>query len=260
MKSKFVQGLKKFIFYAVGIILIAIGINCSKLSSLGISPVSSVPRACEVIWGWSLGAMTIVVYCILVLLQIIVLRKRFKWINLLGIPIAVAFGFLVDLFGVSTKTNFFGLDTSGFGHWLAWLPVPENYLMRMAYFVASLIIIAVGVFLYLRPKWVAMPAEGFAAAIAEVSGAKFGNCKTIVDTSMITISFIMHFVFMVFIKGLPVLEFFKGFIGLKMDTDAYPFAVVVVGIGTVLSAILIGQLVKLLTKLMGAKIDKFLAK
>ncbi|MBQ3895227.1 MAG: hypothetical protein II739_07870, partial [Clostridia bacterium] len=126
MKSNFLQGLKKFVFYAVGIILIAIGINCSKLSSLGISPVSSVPRACEVIWGWSLGAMTIVVYFILVMLQILVLRKRFKWINLLGIPIAIAFGFLVDLFGVSAKTNFFGLDTSGFGHWLAWLPVPQN--------------------------------------------------------------------------------------------------------------------------------------
>ena len=257
MKSNFLQGLKKFVFYAVGIILIAIGINCSKLSSLGISPVSSVPRACEVIWGWSLGAMTIVVYFILVMLQILVLRKRFKWINLLGIPIAIAFGFLVDLFGVSAKTNFFGLDTSGFGHWLAWLPVPPNYFARIGYFLASMGIIAVGVFLYLRPKWVAMPAEGFAAAISEASGMKFGNCKTIVDTSMITISFVMHFVFMVFIKGMPVLEFFKGFIGLPMNFDG---AVTVVGIGTVLSAIFIGQLVKLLTKLCGAEIDKFINK
>ena len=257
MKSNFLQGLKKFVFYAVGIILIAIGINCSKLSSLGISPVSSVPRACEVIWGWSLGAMTIVVYFILVMLQILVLRNRFKWINLLGIPIAIAFGFLVDLFGVSAKTNFFGLDTSGFGHWLAWLPVPQNYFARIGYFLASMVIIAVGVFLYLRPKWVAMPAEGFAAAISEASGMKFGNCKTIVDTSMITISFVMHFVFMVFIKGMPVLEFFKGFIGLPMNFDG---AVTVVGIGTVLSAIFIGQLVKLLTKLCGAEIDKFINK
>lgn len=257
MKSNFLQGLKKFVFYAIGIILIAIGINCSKLSSLGISPVSSVPRACEVIWGWSLGAMTIVVYFILVMLQILVLRKRFKWINLLGIPIAIAFGFLVDLFGVSAKTNFFGLDTSGFGHWLAWLPVPQNYFARIGYFLASMVIIAAGVFMYLRPKWVAMPAEGFAAAISEVSGMKFGNCKTIVDTSMITISFVMHFVFMVFIKGMPVLEFFKGFIGLPMNFDG---AVTVVGIGTVLSAIFIGQLVKLLTKLCGAEIDKFINK
>ena len=113
MNNSFVTGLKKFLFYAVGLILIAVGINFSKLSALGISPVSSVPRSCEVIWGWSLGTMTIIVYCILIVIQIVILGKKFKPINLLGIPIAVAFGVLVDLVGVTVKTQFFGIDTSG---------------------------------------------------------------------------------------------------------------------------------------------------
>lgn len=253
MNNSFVTGLKKFLFYAVGLILIAVGINFSKLSALGISPVSSVPRSCEVIWGWSLGTMTIIVYCILILIQIVILGKKFKPINLLGIPIAIAFGVLVDLVGVTVKTQFFGIDTSGFGHWLAWLPVPQNYFSRIGYFLASLVLIAVGVFLYLRPKWPAMPAEGLAAAISQVSGMKFGNCKTIVDTSMILISFFMHFYFSIFALNTHVVSYFKAFIGMGGVT-------IVVGIGTVISAVVIGQLVKLLTKLLGKKLDAFIFK
>ncbi len=250
--SKFVTGLKKFLFYAVGLILIAVGINLSKLSALGISPVSSVPRSCEVIWGWSLGTMTIIVYCILILIQILVLRKKFKPINLLGIPIAVAFGVLVDLVGVTVNTQFFGIDTSGFGHWLAFLPAPENYIARVGYFAGSLVFIALGVFLYLRPKWPAMPAEGLAAAVSQVSGMKFGNCKTIVDTSMIVVSFLMHFIFSM-ATGVNIGDYFKAFIGLGGTT-------IVVGIGTVISAVVIGQLVKLLTKLLGKPLDGFIFK
>ena len=250
---KFVKGLKKFLFYAVGLLFIAVGINLSKLSALGISPVSSVPRSCEVIWGWSLGTMTIIVYCILIVIQILILRKKFKPLNLLGIPIAVAFGVLVDLVGVTVKTQFFGIDTSGFGHWLAWLPVPENYFARLGYFAGSLVLIAIGVFLYLRPKWPAMPAEGLAGAISQVSGMKFGNCKTIVDTSMITIAFFMHFYFSLFVKNVDVIEYFKAFVGLGTTT-------IVVGIGTLVSAVVIGQMVKLLTKLAGKKLDEWIAK
>lgn len=254
MENKFVTGLKKFLFYAAGLVLIAVGINFSRLSQLGISPVSSVPGSCNAIWGWSLGTMTIIVYCVLILLQILVLRKKFKPLNLLGIPIAVAFGVLVDLVGVVKNTQFFGIDTSGFGHWLAWLPAPGNYLMRVFYFVLSLLLIAIGVFLYLRPKWPAMPAEGLAAAIAQQTGMKFGNCKTIVDTSMILIAFLMHFYYILLVTNTFVIDYFKAFVGIESPVS------VVVGIGTLISAVVIGQLVKLLTKLLGKPLDNFLFK
>lgn len=252
MENKFVTGLKKFCFYAAGLLFIAVGINFSRLSKLGISPVSSVPGSCNILFGWSLGAWTIVVYCLLIVLQIIVLRKQFKPINLLGIPIAVAFGLMVDFFGVgSGPINFFGLEI-GFGNWLGFLPKPEVYPARLGYFAASLVLIAVGVFLYLRPKWPAMPAEGLAGAISQVSGMKFGNCKSIVDTSMIVVSFSMHFIYSM-IKGVNALDYVKAFAGIG-DTE------IVVGIGTLISAVVIGQLVKLLTKLMGQKVDGWIFK
>lgn len=43
------KNVKRLIVYIIGLFIIAVGINVSKMSGLGISPVSSIPRALEVI-------------------------------------------------------------------------------------------------------------------------------------------------------------------------------------------------------------------
>ena len=211
---------KKLICYVAGLFIITIGINISKLSSLGISPVSSVPRACEVIWGFTLGTALIIVYIVLILLQLLVLRKKFRWWNALGVPLALVFGWMVDLTGT---------DPNAFGHLLVNFPVPSTYPMRLLYLVCSILLIGTGVFLYLIPKWVPMPAEGLADAISKSTGKTFGDCKTFVDVSMISIALILQ---LIFLGG------FKSFTGPN----------VVVREGTILSAVCVGQVVKLLNK------------
>ena len=74
-----------------------------------------------------------------------------------------------------------------------------------------------------------MPAEGLAAAISKVSGKPFGDCKTFVDVGLIVTALILQ---LIFLGG------FKSFTG----------ANVVVREGTILSAVCVGQVVKLLNK------------
>ncbi len=212
--------IKRILLYLIGFCIIAVGINISKLSGLGISPVSSIPRALEVTLGFSLGKMVMLVYVILVLLQFLVLRKKFQPVNILGIATALLFGTIVD---------FFGIDPNAPGHLLVNFPRPEGYLMRFIYLLCSIVIIAIGVTLYLKANLIPMPAEGLAAAIAQVSGKAFGDCKTIVDMSLITIALIIQ---LIFLGG------FKSFTGPN----------VVVREGTILSAFLVGQVMKLIKK------------
>jgi len=212
--------IKRIIIYITGLTLIAIGVNVSKLSGLGISPASSVPRACEVAWGFTLGTTIIIVYCILVLLQLLILRKDFKWINALGVLVGVVFGYLVDLTGI---------DPNAPGHLMAGFPRPGSYPVRLIYLVASILIIGVGVYLYLKPLLVPMPAEGLAAAISKKTGRNFGDCKTIVDTSMITIAILIQILFL------------GGF-------ESFLHEPVIVREGTVISALCVGQVVKALKK------------
>lgn len=212
--------IKRVLMYLLGLLIIAVGINFSKMSGLGISPVSSIPRALEVIWGFTLGTMVIVIYCVLVLAQILVLRKKFEIKNILGVPVALIFGTMVD---------FVGIDKKAFGHLLADFPRPSNYFLQLVFLVASIIIIGIGVYIYLKPNLVPMPAEGLAAAISKVSGKPFGDCKTFVDVGLIVTALILQ---LIFLGG------FNSFTG----------ANVVVREGTILSAVCVGQVVKLLNK------------
>ena len=222
--------VKQFRCYVMVLLVITIGINISKMSALGISPVSSIPRACEQIWGFTLGTTTFIIYIILVVLQIVILRKDFKIINVLGIVLTMVFSVMID---------FTGTDPNAFGHLLLDFPRPGSYVMKLVYLVVSVLIIGIGVFLYLRPKWVPMPAEGLAGAIAQVSGKAFGDCKTIVDTSMIVVALVLQ---LIFLGGL------SSFTG-----DG-----VVVREGTIVAAIFVGQVVKFLGKNLGGKVDGWL--
>lgn len=232
IKSRPINIVKQFVCYVLGLLIISVGINFSKMSALGITPVSSIPRACEQIWGMTLGTTTMIIYIILVLLQLVILRKRFRVINALGIVITFVFSAMVD---------FTGTDPNAFGHLLANFPRPEGYPMQLLYMVISLFISAIGVFLYLQPKWVPMPAEGLAGAIATVSGKPFGDCKTIADTTMVVAALILQLVFL-------------GGFGSFLQEG------VVVREGTIIAAIGVGQIVKLISKKAAKPMDAWLHK
>ena len=227
--SKFI---KQLFCYILGLFIITIGINISKLSGLGISPVSSIPRACELIGGFTLGTTTFIIYIFLVLMQLVVLRRRFRLVNALGLVLTVVFSWMIDLTGT---------DPTAIGHLLINFPQPETYIMRLVYMLSSVIIIGFGVFLYLRPNWIPMPAEGFAQAISAVSGKTFGDCKTMVDTGMIVIALILQ---LIFLGG------FTSFAGDKA----------VVREGTIIAAVFVGQTAKLLSRALGLKLDNWLGK
>ena len=239
----------RLIVYLVGLFIIALGINVSKLATLGISPVSSIPGVLNKIFEdihftigsleihVTLGVMVVVVYCLLVLAQLIVLGKNFKLSNALGVPVGFVFGYMVDLVG---------LDPKAFGHLLYTLNVPGpqsfgadeigTFIISIVYLLLSIVIIGIGVYIYLKPSLVPMPAEGLALAISAKRGKAFGNCKTIVDTSLIFIALVLQ---IIFLGGFATLNPFA-----HMSTA-------VVGIGTIVSALLVGQVVKLIKKIFG---------
>ncbi len=222
--------VKKIIVYLGGLLTITIGINISKMTVMGISPVSSIPRACEQIWGFTLGTTTFIAYILLVLGQLLVLRKEFRLWNVLGLALTVIFSLMVDITGT---------DPKAIGHLLIDFPRPEGYPMRFVYTIASCIIIGIGVFLYLRPNWVPMPAEGLALAISQKTGIVFGNCKSGVDTGMICIAMILQIIYL------------GGFESFLMPS-------VVVREGTVIAALGVGQVVKFLAKRWAKPIEAWL--
>jgi uncharacterized membrane protein YczE len=77
------------------------GVAISVKSDLGVTPISSIPYTMTIVTGMDLGVATIIFSVFMVLLQIVLLRKQYKIVNLLQIPVGILF---VAFLTLSCKT------------------------------------------------------------------------------------------------------------------------------------------------------------
>lgn len=79
--------------YFIGLFVMTIGIALSVKSNLGVSPVSFIPYTMTCVWGIEMGKATILFHIVLVMIQILLLRRKFKPAQLLQILVGVVFGY-----------------------------------------------------------------------------------------------------------------------------------------------------------------------
>ncbi|EFM29238.1 DUF6198 family protein [Streptococcus gallolyticus subsp. gallolyticus] len=174
---------KRLIMYFLGLFTMTIGVALSVKSNLGMSPVSSIPYTMTCIWGIEMGKATIIFHCFLVLLQMILLRRNFKPVNLLQVLVGIVFGYFTT-----------------FCNWgVSFLPTPENLVIRLLMMLISTVIIAFGIFMYLPPNIMPLAGEGAMKAVSDVTGIAFPKVKVGFDITMVVISLISC---LIFIKGL----------------------------------------------------------
>lgn len=208
MKKKLLK--TRLMMYFAGLFIMTAGIAVSVKSNLGVSPVSSIPYTITCVWGIEMGKATILFHIVLVLLQILILRRAFRIKNLLQILIGVVFGYFTT-----------------FCNWcVAFLPTPENLVIRLGMMLCSTVLIAVGIFFYLPPDIMPLAGEGAMSAVSQVTGIAFSKVKIGFDVSMVTISLITC---LLCIHSLGS-----------------------VGIGTIIAAFLVGTILGFVTKKFGA--------
>jgi uncharacterized membrane protein YczE len=160
--------------YFVGLFIMTVGIALSVKSNLGVSPVSSIPYTMTCVWGIEMGKATIIFHAALVLIQILILRKRFKPINLLQVVVGIVFGYF------TTFCNYLA----------TYLPSTDNMLMRIVLMLVSTVFIAVGIFFYLPANLIPLAGEGVMQAVSDVTKIEFSKVKIGFDCSMVVISVI----------------------------------------------------------------------
>ena len=193
-----------------------IGIAFSVRSDLGVSPVSSLPYTMTVVWSVEMGRATFEFHAVLVLIQILLLRRKFKLKNLLQLAVGVLFGLFTTLCNTLVMM----------------IPMPDNLPFRIGMLAVSIIVVAIGIFFYVPADIMPLAGEGTMLAVSEVTGVKFSNVKIGFDVSMTVISLI---VCLVAVHNMGS-----------------------VGIGTVVSAILTGLMLGVITRLFGEKRDRLI--
>jgi len=157
----------------------AMGVAFSANSGLGISPVNSLPYVVSAIVNIDPGTCVVIVFCTYILLQILLLRKDFKLINLTQILFSTIFGYFVNF----TKAIV--------GDWA--IPTYAGKLVMLA---ISILFVALGVVLYIEVELVPMPMEGLSLCIAEKAKIPFHNMKIIIDCLVVIIGVVLSFLFL----------------------------------------------------------------
>ena len=170
--------LRKAAVYAAGLLFMAFGVAFSVNSGLGVSPVNSLPYVVSLVLGVDMGSCVIAVFCCYVLVQIVIYRRDFKWVNLTQILFSTLFGYFVD-FAKAVVGDFS-------------LPTYPGQLIMLA---VSMIFVALGVCLYMDAGLVNMPMEGMTSAIAErIVKKPFHDVKVAVDCLAVGAAILLSFV------------------------------------------------------------------
>lgn len=177
--------LRRVIVYTLGLFILALGVAFSIQSKLGVSPVSSLPYALSIVSAKDVGLMTTMVFSIYVLIQVIILRRKFPLKHLFQVLIASLFGYFVSL--SMTIVGSFN---------------PISYIARFSFLGISLVLIAVGIIFYLTADLIPMPAEGLILAVNKVTKIPFGKGKIVFDVTSVSLAALLLIIFNGEIVGL----------------------------------------------------------
>lgn len=175
MKKK--ELILRYIIDILGVFLIGIGF--AKRADLGISPISSVPNVMSIKFPFfTVGTWLTCWYCFFVLLQLIILRKKFKPIQFIQLPISFLLGIFTD-FGVMLVSN-----------------IPANtYPIQLLLVFISVSILAVGISLSVVSDTVMNVGEAMVDVIAKLVGKPFGSVKLVFDLCCVIISITLSLLF-----------------------------------------------------------------
>lgn len=176
MKPKRTAGnlLRRCLVLLAGLFIMSFGVALSIKAGLGTSPVSSVPYVLSLMTPLTVGQTTILINCLLVLLQILLLRRQFQPIQLIQVLVAIAFGYLTD-----------------FALWVLAPLSPAHYLQQWLCCIAGILLVGIGVSFEVTADVVTMAGEGVALALCKVLPLKFSSAKVGVDCSLVVIAVVL---------------------------------------------------------------------
>ena len=184
-KEKIIGFVWQHILLLLSMFFMTFGVALCVRSNLGSGVISSIPMAFSLAGeagkapGLTIGGYTNIMNVILVVAQILVLRRRFEPIQLFQLLIGFIFGFLLDV--NVWLTSFFS----------TYQTLPSQIIAQLL----GATILGCAVATEIRCGSVTMPGEGIQLALAKVSGRPFPTVKIIVDTTLVILAVISGFYF-----------------------------------------------------------------
>ena len=168
---------KRYLVFLIGLFINSLGVSLITKANLGTSPISSIPYVLSLNFPFSLGQFTIFFSILLIVLQLLILRKNFKVESLLQIPVSLAFGYFIDLCMA-----------------LLFFIHPQAYVLKILYLLIGCVILGIGVYMEVLADVIMLPGESFVRAVVFQWKTEFGSTKIVFDVSMSVIAAVLSLV------------------------------------------------------------------
>ena len=170
---------RRYILFIISLFFSAIGVAFTKHGELGVSPISSVANVLsDRFTALSLGSWLIIWNVVLLLGQIVLLRRKFQLIQLLQIPLSFLFGWFTD-----------------FGMWLVSFIPAERYPVRLLMVLIGIVILGFGISLSVIADVILNSGEAFVKAVSDTLHLQFGNVKIAFDILCVVIAVVLSLIF-----------------------------------------------------------------
>lgn len=170
---------KDYILFIFGLFVSGVGVAITKKGELGVSPISSTANVMSIyLPQLTLGNWLIIWNCLLILGQIIILRKNFQLYQFLQVPLSFVFGYFTD-----------------FGTWMMSFFNVDVYIERILCVLIGTVLLAFGISITVTVNVIMNSGEAFVKALSDTINKEFGSVKIVFDISCVTFSILLSLLF-----------------------------------------------------------------
>lgn len=164
---------RRYLVFFFSLVVLVFGVALIVKAQLGMSPMNGLSVVLSTIFPRvSLGTFTFLVNMVLIVGQIVVLRRNYDPIQLLQIPMSMVLGLLTD--GAMWVVRGFE---------------PETYLARLLALLGGCVLMAVSTSLGVVANVLLNSGEALSKGISDTFGIDFSKVKIGVDVSVVVLGF-----------------------------------------------------------------------
>lgn len=207
--------LFRIFFYLLGLLVLALGLTLNTKTGLGVSPIISVAYSISMIFDRNFGNMTLALYSIFVIIEMILHllrsrravrsaegplvhanrtdRKLTLLMDFLQIPLSLIFTRFLNVFS-AVIPDFYGEGKEA----------ASDMAVRLFFLVIAIMLTGIGAAMSLNMRIIPNPGDGIVQAIADCIHKSVGFTKNCFDLVNISITITVSFLFAGHLVGIGI--------------------------------------------------------
>lgn len=177
----------RILFYTLGLFILALGLTLNTKTGLGVSPIISVAYSISVISGRNFGDMTLALYSVFVVVEMVLHlireRKLILLMDFLQIPLSLIFTRFLNIFSAVIPDLYSDRQSTA-----------GEMALRVAVLILAVILTGIGAAMTLNMRIIPNPGDGIVQAIADTAHKSVGFTKNCFDLANITFTVILSLV------------------------------------------------------------------